>query len=109
LSAATIYRSWPITSSQLLAGDYNDNGIVDAADYIVWRKMLGQIGPGLAADGNNDGVVNQADLDVWRAHFGQPPVSGSEAISNAAVPEPTTPVLLMFAVAVQSFRRRGAT
>ena len=28
-----------------LAGDYNRNGVVDAADYTVWRNTLGQIGP----------------------------------------------------------------
>ena len=36
-----------------LAGDYNLDGIVDAADYVVWRKTLGQSGTDLAADGNN--------------------------------------------------------
>ena len=28
----------------VLPGDYNHNGIVDAADYVVWRNSLGQIG-----------------------------------------------------------------
>ena len=27
-----------------LVGDYNGNGIVDAADYVVWRKQLGMSG-----------------------------------------------------------------
>jgi hypothetical protein len=34
--------------STVLAGDYNHNGIVDAADYTVWRDTLGQTGAGLA-------------------------------------------------------------
>jgi hypothetical protein len=83
----------------LLPGDYNNNGIVDAADYVVWRKMLGQTGTGLAADGNNYGVVNPADFDVWRAHFGETVGSGAGAIANAAVPEPATTVMLLFAAA----------
>ena len=29
----------------LAAGDYNRNGVTDAADYVVWRKTLGQTGP----------------------------------------------------------------
>ena len=37
-------------------GDYNQNGFVDAADYVVWRDTLGQMGAGLAADGNNNGA-----------------------------------------------------
>ena len=37
----------------ILDGDYNANGVVDAADYTVWRDSLGQTGMGLAADGDN--------------------------------------------------------
>src|SRR5262249_42603748 len=67
-------------------GDYNYKGVVDAADYVVWRKMLGKTGPALGADGNNDGVANQPDSDIWRAHFGQTAGSGSGVGTNAAVP-----------------------
>ena len=54
------------------AADYNDNGVVDAADYVLWRNANGPTAAGLAADGNNDGIVNQADYDLWRSHFGEP-------------------------------------
>ena len=53
-----------------LPWDYNKNGVVDAADYTVWRDSVGQTGPGLAADYNGDQVVNQKDYDAWRFHFG---------------------------------------
>src|SRR5262249_6702838 len=33
-------------------GDYDGNGVVDAADYVMWRQQAGQTGAGLAADGN---------------------------------------------------------
>ena len=79
-------------------GDYNRNGIVDAADYIVWRKTSGQTGSGLAADGNGNNKIDTGDYDVWRAHFGQTfPGSGASTIEKAAVPEPATLLLLMFA------------
>jgi hypothetical protein len=45
-------------------GDYNGSGVVDAADYVVWRKGLP------SADGTGDGQVNQADYNYWRARFG---------------------------------------
>ncbi len=51
--------------------DYNDNGVVDAADYALWRNTRGQTGAGLAADGNNDGTVNQLDYDLWRSKLRQ--------------------------------------
>lgn len=78
-------------------GDYNLNGIVDAADYVVWRKNNNT-----AITLPNDltpGTVTQADYDVWRAHFGQLAGNGSGAFANAALPEPTTAVLLLFAAA----------
>jgi hypothetical protein len=68
------------------AGDYNGNGTVDAADYVVWRKTLGQfVQPFSGADGDGNGTVDDPDYSVWKTHFGigQPP--GGAA---AAVPEP---------------------
>ena len=51
-----------IVAAAALLGDYNHNGIVDAADYTVWRDSFGQSGSNLAADGDHDGVVDSADL-----------------------------------------------
>ncbi len=55
-------------------GDYNHNGTVDAADYVVWRDTLGST-TDFRANGNNDGasmdVIDQADYDTWRSAFGQ--------------------------------------
>ena len=74
-----------------LAGDYNRDGNVDAADYVVWRKTDG----------------SAAGYNTWRTHFGQTGGSGSGASANAAVPEPTTLVLLMFVAAGWCFSRCG--
>jgi hypothetical protein len=71
--------SFEVVSGGLL-GDYNDNGKVDAADYVVWRKGLGSI-------------YAQSDYDVWRAHFGQ--TDGSAASQLSAVPEPITLMMLI--------------
>ena len=53
-----------------LLGDYNLNGTVDAADYVVWRHTLGAAGPGLAADGSGNNLVDSADYDIWKSRFG---------------------------------------
>ena len=88
-------------------GDYNQDGIVDAADYSVYRHTLGQTGFGLAADGNGNNRIDAGDYDVWRAHFGKPtPGAGSSSLSDTAVPEPAALVLLMFAAAGWCLRRR---
>jgi hypothetical protein len=84
-----------------LPGDYNNNGIVDGADCVVWRKSLGQTGTGLAADGNGNGVIDNGDYNVWRLHFGQTAGSGAALPSaeslSAAVPEASTLVLMILA------------
>jgi hypothetical protein len=76
-----------------LAGDYNINGVVDAADYTVWRDS--PAGPGILANDATPGTISASDYDVWKAHFGQTGGSGSN--SNAAVPEPATWALVAWA------------
>ncbi|MEQ8846478.1 hypothetical protein [Botrimarina sp.] len=77
-----------------LLGDYNLDGVVDAADYTVWRDSLGN-DANLAADGNQDGMVNQADYDVWVSNYGAS-LGVGEAV---AVPEPAMIWLVIGAVA----------
>ena len=64
----TIYL---VTNSLPLFGDYNRDGVVGTADYVVWRHSLGLADYHLAADGDGNGVVNSTDYEVWRMHFGE--------------------------------------
>ena len=81
-----------------LPGDFNGDGTVGAADYTMWQGSLGSM-TDLAADGDASGTVGAGDYAVWKANFGQTAGPGSSAFDNAAVPEPATMVLLMFALA----------
>jgi len=58
----------------LIPGDFNGDGEVTGADYVVWAATFGNDGsPGkedLRADGNGDGVVTGADYVIWAANFG---------------------------------------
>ena len=118
---------------QLLAGDYNLNGTVDAADYIVWRKntsqsyeawrtLFGQSGLSTPVDFNNDGTVDAADYviwrktggiqyDAWRTHFGAPSGAGTGAAgpspSQRAVPEPASALLCALGVVACGLRTRS--
>jgi hypothetical protein len=73
-------------------GDYNRDKVVDSADYVVWRRSLGETGAGLAADGDWSGAVDAGDFDVWRSNIGN---SAVVAAGSAAVPEPSTIVLIV--------------
>jgi len=66
-----------------LFGDYNNNGVVDAADYVVWRERLGQnvTIPNDMTSGN----VGTGDYAVWRMNYG---LMGSGSAALAGVPEP---------------------
>ena len=80
----------------LLPGDYNDDGVVDAADYTVWRNTLGQSVAILTtgADGDGDGTITMADYQVWKAHFGET-LTRRRCQCEAAVPEPNALQLLL--------------
>ena len=72
-----------------LAGDYNGNGTVDAADYTIFRDNLGGDSAVLGGNGSGAATVVVADYDLWKQNFG-PSGTGS----TAAVPEPTGLILL---------------
>ena len=97
-NAATIMP--PTLTSQ---GDYNHDGMVNSADYVLWRNTIGQTGSGLAADGNGNYQINIGDLATWRAHFDQALLgAGAELEFNssisAAVPESSAFWLAMIAI-----------
>ena len=83
-----------------LDGDYNDNGVVDAADYVAWRDKLGQ-----SVTLPNDptpGTVDDTDYTVWRMNFGD---SAAALGAAAGVPEPTSLMLAAGAVALPLCQR----
>ena len=80
-------------------GDYSGNGIVDAADYTVWRNSLGQMGAGLAADGDGNGKVEPADYTYWKTRFGNPG-GGSSFTTSSATPEPASLAIAVLGLAM---------
>lgn len=78
--------------SEDLPGDYNGDGSVDAADYVVWRKNPGAFGG------------DPAGYNTWRMNFGAPDGAAS-VLGASAVPEPTAAILAVLAIAMGALRR----
>ncbi len=96
--------SWVKANIEMLPGDYNDDSIIDAADYVVWRKFDGT-STKLPNDPNAVPIDND-QYDTWRGHFGATTGSGSGASVHTNVPEPATLVMLIVAaVGIRSRRR----
>jgi hypothetical protein len=77
-----------------VAGDYNGNGVVDMADYVLWRNG------GPLQNDSTPGVLDASDYTFWKSRFGA--TSGSGSLNGSAVPEPAS-ALLMLAIAVGGF------
>jgi hypothetical protein len=101
-------RSTPLATAP--SGDYNGNGVVDAADYVIWRKALNEpaVPAGSGADGNANGTIDSGDYDFWAARFGNT-VPGAGAARVLAVPEPAALVLLVIGLAIANavWRKRA--
>ena len=86
-----------------LAGDFNGDGSVDAADYTVWRDSLGS-GDALPNDGGLGTPISSAHYDLWANNFGATLLGGNAA---AATPEPTSLGLAAILLVGVGTRRRG--
>jgi hypothetical protein len=90
----------------VLAGDFNRDGSVDSADYLVWKKFNGTSTASFAgADADGSGFVDGADLDWWQQNFGLVAAPGGGGSSG--VPEPAGAVVaLTVAMGLLVARRR---
>ena len=71
--------------SATVPGDYNGNGIVDAGDYVLWRK-------------NPSSYGGAGGYTTWRNELCATPGSGSSDARAQAVPEPASCMLMVVAL-----------
>ncbi|MEX2172271.1 MAG: hypothetical protein WD851_23325 [Pirellulales bacterium] len=92
-----LYTTGVLRVIDIVPGDYNQNGVVDAADYTVWRNTRGST-TNLVADGNGNSAIDAGDYGVWKQNFGRTSGAGSDAV----VPEPASLVLALSVLAAAS-------
>jgi hypothetical protein len=85
-----------LTSAGGTGADFNNNGIVGGADFLIWQRSF-PIGSGALqsqGDADGNGTVDAADLALWESGFGAPPLS---VVATAAVPEPSALAVALLA------------
>jgi endoglucanase len=86
-----------------IAGDYDGNGTVDAADYVVWRKKVNStVTAGTSADGDGNGAVQQADYNLWKQRYGRTRIASASGVAPSSVPEPAAGLVFVLAAFVMT-------
>lgn len=95
------------------SADFNDDTVVDGADFLLWQRTLGQtVTASTGADASGNGLIDKLDLAVWSAHYGQAAVVPAGHPASTAVPEPASAMAAfigaaaLFAHVLLSRRRR---
>jgi hypothetical protein len=60
-----VFQNNSLSTLNLMRGDYDGDADVDVEDYENWRRTFGSTSK-LGADGNRNGIVDAADFVVWR-------------------------------------------
>jgi hypothetical protein len=107
-AAAMTDIGWSLTAPPplpYLPADFNDDGLVNAADLTIWK---GAFGVNANGDANGDNATNGADFLVWQRQFGKTPAVAAADPAAQAVPEPSAAVLSVIASMLLAAARRYA-
>jgi hypothetical protein len=81
-----------VNAAPSLPGDFNQDGIVNAADYVTWQNGLGA-------------AYSQGDYDIWRAHFGETLSAGMA--TSFTVPEPSPQIVCLMGMTALCVYRKS--
>jgi endonuclease I len=105
LGNITLTLTGVVQASATANADFNGDGFVDGADFVLWQRGLGMTAASAASgDANGDQTVDAADFAIWKNQFATTPAA-------SAVPEPGIAILLTLAIglSVQSGRAKHDT
>lgn len=90
-----------VATAPVQDADFNNDGKVDGADFLIWQRGQGGAGNNGAGDANGDGQVNAMDLGIWKTAFTSAVTAGA-----SGVPEPAAAGMMCIALAGLTSRRR---
>ena len=94
INLSTFTQRFTQNGATPIAGDFNNDQIIDGADFLAWQRNA------------TPGLLTQANLIAWRTNYGQS-IAAVPAI--AVVPEPGTCLLLLSGIALLLVSRRTST
>ena len=95
----------PITPPESTPGDFNGDGVVDAADYTVWMDNLGLPEDGRLHGNGDGGTVASSDYILWKNNY-QSGLGAASSLGATAVPEPSAAALLLMGLSLLVAGRR---
>ncbi|CAK9037481.1 Uncharacterized protein SCF082_LOCUS22179 [Durusdinium trenchii] len=107
------FNNFRLYQATAVPGDYNGDGVVNLADYTVWRNNLGGDAQAAFPDGTRGpmatGPVGTDDYNFWKSAFGANSAAAISLNQSASVPEPSTFWLLAGVVSLAvNFNRSQA-
>jgi len=92
-----------LLAASSIAGDYNGDGVINVADYQMWRSLQGNpVTAGTKADGSGNGIIDAGDYVTWRKLLA---LAGNTSLNGASIPEPAALLLAAIAIIVIPSRR----
>jgi len=84
-NGGTVAQTILVTVTQVADPDFDQNGIIDAGDLVIWQFGFGLLNAGLAdGDADNDNDVDGADFLAWQRGFGTSALSATQADGDAS-------------------------
>ncbi len=88
--------------SPLTDADFDGDGDVDGADFLIWQRGVGSGTSQSQGDANFSGAVDGVDLGIWKTEFGTP----QSLVATTAIPEPASCALSLVALVGAAATRR---
>lgn len=92
------------SGTDFLDGDYNDDGVISLADYVVWRDSLGS--SEVLPNDLTPGTVGADDYVVWRSQFQGGATGLGESVSVAEPSVGASASMLVVTLLIAKFSQR---